>query len=253
MDPELRRISPRTRTDYRELISAVSEVVWPELMLHDLVADAHWDGLFEDFGDYQFAFLTKDAEQVVGIANSVPLAWDGAVEDLPEEGWDWALIQSASDHAAGLAPRVLCAIQISIHPAFQGRGLSSRLLKEMLDLAREKGLKRLVAPVRPSLKNRYPLTPMANYVRWTDDRGLPFDPWLRVHVREGGTIVKVCPRAMQITGTIDEWQAWTELRFPESGAYVVPGALAPVQIDLESDTGTYVEPNVWMLHLPMGA
>ena len=31
-------------------------------------------------------------------------------------------------------------------------------------------------------------------------------------------------------------------------AYVVPGALALVEIDRERDEGLYLEPNVWMIH-----
>jgi GNAT superfamily N-acetyltransferase len=252
MSNDLTRISPLTRTDYRELISQVSEAVWPEFMMHDPIANDHWDGLFENFGEYQFAFLGKDGKRVVSLANSVPLAWDGAAEDLPEEGWDWALIQSARDRADGSAPKILCAIQISIHPRHQGRGLSTFMLKEMLTLARQKGLSQLIAPVRPSLKDRYPLTPMEDYIRWTDDAGLPFDPWLRVHVRQGGRIVKVCQRAMRVIGTIEEWEAWTGMRFPEDGEYIVPGALAPIQIGHNQDTGAYVEPNVWTLHVLQG-
>jgi hypothetical protein len=38
------------------------------------------------------------------------------------------------------------------------------------------------------------------------------------------------------------------MRFPESGDYVVPGALAPVHIDRDRDEGVYVEANVWMRH-----
>ena len=38
------------------------------------------------------------------------------------------------------------------------------------------------------------------------------------------------------------------MRFPDSGSYVVPGALVPVEIDLERDEGLYREPNVWMVH-----
>ena len=41
---------------------------------------------------------------------------------------------------------------------------------------------------------------------------------------------------------------WTGLRFPESGEYIVPGALNPVEIDCELDRGEYIEPNVWMAH-----
>jgi len=38
------------------------------------------------------------------------------------------------------------------------------------------------------------------------------------------------------------------MSFPETGRYVVPGALEPVAIDREYDQGLYVEPNLWMLH-----
>jgi hypothetical protein len=38
------------------------------------------------------------------------------------------------------------------------------------------------------------------------------------------------------------------MRFPESGAYVVPHALVPVEIDREREVGRYVEPNLWMEH-----
>ena len=53
---------------------------------------------------------------------------------------------------------------------------------------------------------------------------------------------------MTITGSVAEWEAWTGMAFPESGAYVVPGALVPVEIDRARGEGVYVEPNVWMRH-----
>jgi hypothetical protein len=53
---------------------------------------------------------------------------------------------------------------------------------------------------------------------------------------------------MVIPGTVAEWEEWTDMIFPESRPYVVPGALVPVEFDLERDRGVYVEPNVWMLH-----
>ena len=65
---------------------------------------------------------------------------------------------------------------------------------------------------------------------------------------DGGRILKVAPRSMVIPGTVAEWEEWTDMIFPESRPYVVPGALVPVEFDLECDRGVYVEPNVWMLH-----
>ena len=38
------------------------------------------------------------------------------------------------------------------------------------------------------------------------------------------------------------------MAFPDSGEYVVEGALVPVEIDRDADVGRYVEPNVWMRH-----
>ena len=78
--------------------------------------------------------------------------------------------------------------------------------------------------------------------------GAPFDPWLRTHWRAGGELLGVCPASMEIAADVASWEAWTGLRFPESGPYVVPDALVPLEIDRERDLGRYVEPNVWLRH-----
>jgi hypothetical protein len=118
----------------------------------------------------------------------------------------------------------------------------------MRQLARDHGLTRFVAPVRPTMKTRYPLTPMERYVRWRRPDGLPFDPWIRVHTRLGAELIEVCERSMVIRSTVDAWESWTTMEFPDSGSYVVDGALVPIAIDREADRGEYVEPNVWMRH-----
>ena len=48
--------------------------------------------------------------------------------------------------------------------------------------------------------------------------------------------------------TIAQWEDWTQMSFPESGNYIVPGALLPVEMDCEIDSGVYLEPNVWVEH-----
>jgi len=58
----------------------------------------------------------------------------------------------------------------------------------------------------------------------------------------------VAPRALIILGTVANWERWTDMRFPDSGPYVVPGALQPVIIDRQSDEGRYEDPNIWMRH-----
>jgi hypothetical protein len=36
--------------------------------------------------------------------------------------------------------------------------------------------------------------------------------------------------------------------FPQSGDYWFPDGLATVEIDRDTDSGSYWEPNVWMYH-----
>lgn len=102
--------------------------------------------------------------------------------------------------------------------------------------------------MRPSEKSKYQLTGIDDYLAWKTDMGLPFDAWLRAHARIGGKIIKPCHEAMTIRGTRAEWEEWTGMKFPQSGRYVIPGALNPMEMDLDKDEGIYIEPNVWMVH-----
>ncbi|MEA2023839.1 MAG: hypothetical protein U9N79_06035 [Actinomycetota bacterium] len=121
-------------------------------------------------------------------------------------------------------------------------------VQTMRNLAVDAGIDALIAPVRPSYKERYPLTDIQRYVTWTRGDGMLFNPWLRVHQRVGASIMKVARESMTISGTVADRETWAEMRLPSSGDHIVPGALAPVKMDVENDRGRCVEPNVWMLH-----
>jgi hypothetical protein len=135
-----------------------------------------------------------------------------------------------------------------VDPRHQGKGLSGEIIKGMAGVAGAAGFQCLIAPVRPTWKERYPLTPLEDYMQWRRGDGLPFDPWIRLHQRLGADVLAVAPRSLDIRGTVAQWEEWTEMAFPATGEYVVPGALVPVRIDRERDEGRYVEPNVWMRH-----
>jgi hypothetical protein len=98
------------------------------------------------------------------------------------------------------------------------------------------------------LKHRYPITPIEDYIRWRREDGQLFDPWMRVHERLGARVSAALPRSMRITGTVQEWETWTDMAFPESGDYIFPEGLAPLHIDRSADLGSYWEPNVWIVH-----
>ena len=242
-------ITSEGRPDFTEQTSILTSAAWPEFMLHDPVSALFTD-LYEKLGKYQFALVEKTTGEWIAMGNSIPLAFDGNPADLPDTGWDWALQKGVHDHDTGRKPTILCAIQVVTSPAFKSKGMSIEAVRVMKSIGVEHGLKEMIAPVRPSLKSQYPLTPIDDYINWNNTDGLPFDPWMRVHARLGAKVIKPCPLAMRISGTIAEWESWTEMRFPQSGKYIIPGALRPVDFDIEADRGVYVEPNVWMHHQP---
>lgn len=233
-----------------DLIEPADELAirqWPEFMLHDPVANRLWEpAIMNGWRDFQFMLLDEGGG-ILAVGNSIPAAWDGTADGLPPS-WDAALEQGYAHLLAGRTGDTLCALSIAIRHDLRGAGLSKTMVRAMKDLGRAHGLAGLIAPVRPNRKSLYPLTPMERYITWTQPDGSPFDPWMRVHWREGARVVKVAPEAMRIPGTVAQWEAWAGMAFPESGAYVVPGALVPVTIDREADEGCYVEPNVWMHH-----
>ena len=234
------------RPDLEAQVLDLSFEVWDAFMLEDAVANRLWMRLFTDFPEYQTTMC--DAEgQVIASGNTIPLVWDGTVEGLPK-GWDGVLENGFRDHDSGLQPDTLSALSISIAKSRQGQGLSKELLKGMKWIAASHGLGNLIAPVRPSVKSKYPLIPMERYCEWTNSNGALFDPWLRTHSRLGAEVLGVEPESMYISGTVAQWEQWAGMRFPESGSYVVPGALVPIIVDTEQDRAIYVEPNVWMRH-----
>ena len=214
---------------------------FPEYMNHN-EPGRNWGRLYTDFPDFQVGLLDHDGE-LVAEAHAIPVPWDGTREGIPS-GWD-------EGFEAGMAmdepATALMAIAISVSPSHQGRRLSSAMIQTFTDNAREAGLTAgVIAPVRPTWKERYPLIPIERYAAWRRSDGTHFDPWLRIHERVGGEIVALAPESMTIRGSSDEWQEWTGMAFPEDGTYVFPGCLAPVTF--VDGMGTHVEPNVWVLH-----
>ena len=214
----------------------------PEYNNHGDVLNVYWGRLTDERPEFQFHVL-DDGGEILARARSIPVRWDGTVEDLPA-GIDGAIARGFDEGGAN----ALCALVIMVPRDLQSRGLSAAAVGAMRDVAVEHGLSSLIAPVRPSWKERYPLAPIERYAAWRRADGLLFDPWMRVHERLGATVLKPEPRSLRITGTIAEWEEWTRMSFPESGEHWFPAGLATVAIDLDADCGGYWEPNVWMQH-----
>lgn len=241
-------ITPSDLANYHDRANEIAEASWPEFMLHDPVADEYWHELFDRFDEYQFALLDTETNRMAAMGNSLPFRWEKDLSELPEGGWDWVFVQAVEDHKIGREPNIQSAIQVAVHPDYQGQKLSAKMVQAMRAIGGAKAFEYLVAPVRPSQKSEYPLISIDDYITWVTNDGMPFDAWLRVHARIGARIIKPCHEAMTIRGMRAEWEKWTGMKFPQSGRYVISGGLNPMEMNVERDEGVYMEPNVWMAH-----
>ena len=238
----------RERPDLEDEFERLSEASWPRfLRQHDeLGYGQYWPSLYTTWAEWQLV-LVDGMGPTIAATHAIPLVWNGTVDDLPSSIAE-ILARATADRDAGRTPNTLSALAAMVDARFRGKGMSQVAVRAMVDLARTHGLHTLIAPVRPADKSNYPLAPMERYAHWQNEDGLPMDRWIRVHARMGADILAVAPRTLVITGRVADWERWTEMRFPDSGSYVIPGALQPVAIDRQTDEGRYEDPNVWMRH-----
>ena len=243
----LRTVTLAQRPDLLGRATALLAAKWPTFMLAG--RPGHGVDLLRLLGavpQHQVALL-DDRDDLLALGLSVPLRWDRTVDGLPA-GWDGAVGAAAELLDTGAAPNAVSAISITMAPEASGRGLAAGMVQALKAAAAAAGSETMIAPVRPVLKANYPLTPMAQYLTWRTEDDRIFDPWVRLHQRLGALQVGVAYPSMTISGTVGEWQDWTELSLPASGEYVIPGGLVPLVVDRRADTATYREPNVWMVH-----
>jgi len=218
------------------------EDVWPEYNNHGNQTGSYFSVLFPQYPHLQCLFVDKRTKRLIGRGRTIPFRWDGTLEDLPA-GIDAAGARALADPDSANA---LSALAAEVTRDFQGTGLSRLVIQSMALMAAAAGLSSLVAPVRPSWKDRYPLTSIERYAAWRRDDGLLFDPWLRVHERLGASVLRPEPQSLEIKAPVENWESWTGMGFPEDGDYVFPNGLAPLTVT--GGIGEYWEPNVWMLH-----
>jgi hypothetical protein len=231
---------------YNDLRNGMEQTSGPKFLGEDKMVTKYWPQLAETFPDNQFCMVEKESRRPVAVGNSIPVAFEGSWHDLPAEGLDWVLERVFLYRASGNTPTIMSALYIEVAGSHRGRHLSGQMLATMRQIAQSQGFSQLIAPVRPSMKSHYPLIDINTYLTWQTVEGLPFDPWLRVHVRAGGRVLHPCPRAMSISGTRAEWADWTGMALPGDGDYAIPYGLVPLRV--RGNEGKYVEPGVWVLH-----
>ena len=158
------------------------------------------------------------------VANTVPLAFHGPLDELPDTGWDWAVGEAFSGEGR---PNLLCGLAVTVAPEHRGRHLSRLALQAMKDTARRDGLTALVAPVRPLVMVPGGIDALVHSPQ--------ADGWLKTHVAIGGRVIGPCRTSMTLRAPQEDWRRW--------GTAGQIGALR-----VQGTTGEYVEPNIWVEH-----
>jgi len=244
------RLAIRSRADSPELqkaASSIEQAAWNELgyLNYTRAHYEHYQGLLDEYPEYQLCLVDEETGYPVAVANSVPFACSGP-DDLPAEGWDWVVETAA--RTKNKPANMLGALAVSVPAVHRSKGYARLIIRSLLSLAEAKKLNGIVVPVRPTGKVRHPWVPIADYMAWTDDSGRPYDPWLRSHLSSGGKMVGPCERSMVVHEPLGFWENWSKQRFEETGDYALQGGIAPVKIDVDRQTGTYEEPNVWIAY-----
>ena len=129
---------------------------FPEFITADRLAKQYIGRIREWFADHNL-MLVDDHGMPVATGWGIPIRWDGRTETLPT-GYTQATIRAVEGREQGVDPDTLVICGAIVTPSLKGRGLAGETLKALRRLAEDAGWPRVIAPVRPTLKARYPLT-----------------------------------------------------------------------------------------------
>ncbi len=225
---------------YRKIVRSA----FPEVIFQSEIVKHGWPTIEKYFPEYQIFFIDDD-DNLIGLLNSIPIFWNHPLHDLPDEGWDWLVEKGIKGYENNIKPNCLGGLQIIVSKDHLGKGYSKKLITEGRKKQSELGFKNFVIPIRPTFKSNYPEMDMEEYIDFKTE-GKVYDPWIRTHLSSGAEIIKVCPRAMTITGDIKYWEGLLGRKIEKSGYYIVEGALNTVLIHKEENVGIYHEDNIWI-------
>lgn len=236
-------VTLKDRIDLIDQVASLDDRSWPIFLQN---GDAKsWKHFYGELSDYVLVF--EQNGKVIAAGFTVPVQWDGTIGDLPET-IEAVLSRGLSVKRECKQPNTLIPIGALVDASQRGLGLSSVILQEMKQLANNLTISSLVVPVRPTLKAKYPLQSIISYASWRQVDQYLYDPWLRVHEKLGAEIIHISECTLTVKGSLSEWSHWSGMMFMESGQYIVPGALSAVEVNVDTNSAIYKEPNVWMLH-----
>ena len=233
------------RPDLKERMQALELKAYPAFFEGQSTYYEAMEQLGDAVSHLKLAVIDKN-DQLLAGAEAVAITWNGIDEDLPK-GFDAALQRAITVKENGIQPNTICLVNLMVSEAARGRRLTVKLMQAFWNINPGFEPRALIANVRGALKHEHPLTPLTEYIAWTNDEGKPYDPWIRSFLDAGARLGPVVDDTLTITSSIVNWSEWTGMEFQESGEYIIPMGLVPLVVDYERDEGRYVEPGVWVI------
>lgn len=227
-------------------VHKINSQVWPEYFKYNKMTKEYWPILFDEYLKYQIVILSED-DEVVAAGNTIPIYWDGKDENIPI-GWDEALrIGIEKDYDK--KPNTLLVLAGIIPKEHQGKGLSSLILNSFKILAKSFKLDKILVPVRPIEKKKFPMMTIDDYSKKLDEKGLLYDNWLRVHQHVGGRIIRSEEKSQTVVAPINEWKRWINVEsLEENNECYHDECLSKISIDVNNGVGIYYDPCIWVEH-----
>ena len=238
----LSELSTAQKANYHKAI----KLAFPEIILASPISKRLWPKLEEYYPECQLYLLNKEG-QLIGFMNTIPIFWEGALKTLPDEGWDWLLEKGIQDYENKVKTNFLGGLQIIVTKEHLGQVNSRLLLREGKRIQRKHGFDKLIIPIRPTFKSKFPNMAMSTYLNYKEE-GQIYDPWIRTHLKGGAKVIKVCNKSMSVTAEIPFWEKLMNKKIESSGYYLVDGALNPVKLELEKNVGCYEEEKNWLYY-----
>lgn len=226
-------------------IDAITKA-FPRVIGESHIIKQFWKKLEIYFPEFQL-YLFSEQGDLIGFINMIPFHFNKPFVDLPDSGWDWMLTKGVLDFENNITPNYLGGLQVIIRKQYLGKGFSSKILKHAKHIQKESKLYNIVIPIRPTKKHEFPNMSMESYMNLKKDNKV-YDPWIRTHIKNGARIIQVCNQSMTIRGDVKFWETLMNKKITQSGKYLLSGALQEISIDLENNTGAYIEPNIWIVY-----
>lgn len=239
-------------------VTSLANSVWPDFLTikPDLeITIPHEPYQYERYNQQRYfiwGIRQLENKRLVACINSLCIYSLKEQKVFDQNGWRWALQASLEDQQVN----TLCLTSVTVAHEFQGLGLATLLVSSAKEQAKSLNFHNLLVPVRPTGKHRFPELSFKEYLSpfyYNSSGDIDFfdkekfyDPWIKLHLKQGAVLLNICKESMVITASIHWWEERINASLDKLNEIHIPFGLVPLKIDQKCSMATYTEPNVWM-------